>query len=113
VRFPPLDMNIPILTCISRREPRRKSHLEIRLLDFFTGMHHKSATVPVIRLNFEGEYDSSFGTHIEIMGSYLVVLLAHRSHFRGYQTLYLVDWVRGHLIHVSTPYPLSDSDGPF
>jgi hypothetical protein len=76
-------------------------------------MHHKSATVPVIRLNFEGEYDSSFGTHIEIMGSYLVVLLAHRSHFRGYQTLYLVDWVRGHLIHVSTPYPLSDSDGPF
>jgi hypothetical protein len=113
VRSPPLDMNIPILTCISRHEPLQKSHLEIRLMDFFTGICHKSATVPVIRLNFEGEYDIFFGTHIEIMGSYLVVLLAHGFHCRGYQTLYLVDWVRGHLIHVSTPYPLSDSNGPF
>lgn len=71
-------------------------------MHFTKGTRHKSATIPAIQLEFEGKYDKSFGTHIEIMGDYLVVLLAHGFPFHGYQTLYLVDWVHGNVICVST-----------
>lgn len=83
-----------------------QSRREIHLMHFTTGKCHKSATVPVVPLKFRGTYNDDFGTRIEIMGRYLVVLLAHsvrpRSwhHRHGYQTLYLVDWVKGRVICV-------------
>lgn len=80
-------------------------------MHFTTGKCHKSATIPVVPLTFRGTYNDDFGTRIEIMGRYLVVLLAHsvrpRSWHRqhGYQTLYLVDWVKGRVICVSVLPP--------
>jgi hypothetical protein len=78
-------------------------HLEIHTIHFTTGKRHKSANTPEVQLEFEGKYDRPFGTHIEIMGNYLVILLAHGTFWRKYQTLYLVDWIKGHVIHVSAP----------
>ena len=78
-------------------------------MHFTTGKCHKLATIPVVPLTFRGTYDDDFGTRIEIMGHYLVVLLAHsvspRSWHRrhGYQTLYLVDWFKGRVICVRVP----------
>jgi len=46
-------------------------------------------------LNFEGKYDYYFGTHMEIMGDNIAVLITHGSLLRRYQTLYLVNWVQG------------------
>jgi hypothetical protein len=62
-----------------------------------------SANIPKVQLEFEGRYDRLFGTQIEIMGNYLVILLAHGTSWRKHQTLYLVDWIKGHVIHVSAP----------
>jgi hypothetical protein len=66
---------------------------------------HESAKIPVIQLKFKGIYDSYFDAQIEIMGTYLVVLLAHRSRCKinSYQTLYLVDWVKGRVLCVRAP----------
>jgi len=33
------------------------------------------------------------------MGNYIVILLAHGTSRRKYQTLYLVDWIKGHVIY--------------
>jgi hypothetical protein len=77
--------------------------LEIHLICFTTGKRHESANIPAVLLEFQGKYDRSFGTHIEIMGNHVVVLLAHRTSLRKYQTLYLVDWIKGHVIYVSAP----------
>lgn len=77
--------------------------LDIHIIHFTTGKRHKSANIPEVQLEFEGRYDRLFGTHIEIMGNYLVILLAHGTSWRKYQTLYLVDWIEGHVIHVSAP----------
>jgi hypothetical protein len=108
-----MNMNLLILTCVFSREPRKK-RLEIHLVHFTTGSCHELAAAPVIYLEFEGKYDRSFGTHIELMGGYLVVLIAHGSLFRNYQSLYLVDWIQGHLICVSTPLRFFDRDeSPF
>jgi len=85
---------------------RRKRRLEIRLVHFTTGVMHDSAIIPVIQLDFEGKYDRSFGTHIEIMGDHLVVLFAHGSLLRSHQSLYLVDWTQGHVLYVSI-FPLT------
>jgi hypothetical protein len=101
-----MDIHYPILTC-SFSLNARKRHLEIHLMHFTTGTRHESAKAPVMRLEFEGKFDRSFDSHMEIMGDYLVVLLAHGSLFRGYQTLYLLDWTRGQLVCVSTPSPAS------
>jgi hypothetical protein len=100
---------------------------EIHLMHFTTGAPHESASAPVVQLEFRGTYNKEFGTHIEIMGDYLVVLLAHsapsleknlvrrmisigrpekevpRRPGRGYQSLYLVDWVKGHVKYVRAP----------
>lgn len=57
----------------------------------------------MVQLEFKGTYDRLFGTHIEILGNYLVILLAHGTSWRKYQTLYLVDWFKGHVIYVSPP----------
>jgi hypothetical protein len=62
-----------------------------------------SANIPTVQLKFEGSYDRRFGTHIEIMGNYIVILLAHGTSRRKYQTLYLVDWIKGLVIYVSAP----------
>ena len=78
-------------------------HLKVHTIHFTTGKRHKSANTPEVQLEFEGKYDRPFGTHIEIMGNYLVILLAHGTFLRKYQTLYLVDWLKGHVIHVSPP----------
>jgi hypothetical protein len=77
--------------------------LEIHLIHFTTGKRHESANIPAVLLEFQGKYDRPFGTHIEIMGSYVVILLAHGTLWRKYQTLYLVDWIKGHVIYVSAP----------
>jgi hypothetical protein len=77
--------------------------LEIHLIHFTTGKCHKSASIPAFQLEFKGKYDSPFGTRIEIMGNYLVILLAHGTYWRKYQTLYLVDWIKGRVIYVSAP----------
>ena len=99
-----MDMNILILTCVfSVESPGRKRGLEVHFRHFTTGTSHESATVPMILLDYEGNYEFSFGTYIEVMGCYLLVLVAHGSLFRRYQTLFLVDWVQGHLVCVSTP----------
>lgn len=96
---------LPVLTCSSSLNTRKK-HLEIHLMHFTTGTCHESAKVPMMQLEFEGKMDRSFGSHTEIMGDYLVVLLSHGSLFRGYyQTLYLLDWTRGQIICVSPPSP--------
>jgi hypothetical protein len=95
-----------ILTFVFSPNTRRRQ-LEIHLLQFTTGTCHESAKVPVMQLEFEGKFDRSFEAHLEVMGDYLVVLLAHGSLFRGYQTLYLLDWTRGQLICVSTFFPTS------
>lgn len=57
----------------------------------------------MVQLEFKGDYDRLFGTHIEIMGNCLVILLAHGTFWRRYQTLYLVDWSKGHVVYVSSP----------
>lgn len=77
--------------------------LEIHVLHFTTGKCHESANIPAVQLEFQGKYDEPFGTHIEIMGNYLVVLLAHGTLWRKYQTLYFVDWINGHVLYVSAP----------
>ena len=77
--------------------------LEIHILHFTTGKRHESANISEVQLEFEGKCDRPFRTHIEIMGNYLVILLAHGTSWRKYQTLYLVDWIKGHVIHVSAP----------
>jgi len=77
--------------------------LEIHIIHFTTGKRHKSANIAEVQLEFEGKYDRPFGTHMEIMGNYLIILLAHGTYWREYQTLYLVDWIKGHVIHVSAP----------
>jgi hypothetical protein len=77
--------------------------LEIHLIHFTTGKRYKSANIPAVQLEFKGKYDRPFGTHIEIMGNYLVILLAHGTYWHKYQTLYLVDWIKGHIIYVSAP----------
>jgi hypothetical protein len=90
---------------------RRKGNIEIRLMEFTKGANHKSARSPVVQLDPLGRYDTKFKTHIAIMGDYLVVLLAHykdpepnRIDPTGkYQTVYFVDWVKGHIISVRTP----------
>ncbi len=54
-------------------------------------------------------YDKEFKTHIAIMGGYLVVLLARYTSLNDIhvtskcQTVYFVDWVKGHVIKVRTP----------
>ncbi|KAI9507517.1 hypothetical protein F5148DRAFT_108863 [Russula earlei] len=92
-----VDQNLIVVSLLSR-ETRRK-RLEIRLMHFTTGTRHESAAIPAIELEFEGNYDRSFGTHIEVMVGHLVVLFAHGSLLRKYQSLYLVDWARGHILH--------------
>lgn len=77
--------------------------LEIHLNHFTTGKRHESANLSAVQLDFPGKYDRPFGTHIEIMGNYLIILLAHGTFWRKYQTLYLVDWIEGHVIYVSAP----------
>jgi len=68
----------------------------------------------MILLDYEGSYEYSFGTYIEVMGRYLLVLIAHGSLFRRYQTLYLVDWVQGRLVCVSkSPTSLPTMTAPF
>jgi hypothetical protein len=87
----------------------QKGNIEIRLVQFTNGTNHKSANKAVIQLDPLGYYDTEFKTHIAIMGSYLVVLLAHYTvpndidHTGKYQTIYVVDWVKGCVIHVRTP----------
>ncbi len=93
------------------RRPSRKQRLEIRLLHFLTGTHHDSAALPIIQLNFEGKYDSAFGTHMEIMGDNIVVLLTHGAFMRRHQTLYVVNWVNGRVQYVSRA--LTRSTPPF
>ncbi|KAH8982726.1 hypothetical protein EDB86DRAFT_323397 [Lactarius hatsudake] len=88
-----VDQNLVAVSLLSR--PSRKKRLEIRLLHFPTGAHHHSASLPSIQLDFEGKYDTTFGTHMEIMGDNIAVLLTHGSLLRRYQTLYLVNWVQG------------------
>ncbi|KAH9173275.1 hypothetical protein EDB89DRAFT_1958840 [Lactarius sanguifluus] len=88
-----VDQNLVAVSLLSR--PSRKKRLEIRLLHFPTGTHHHSASLPGIQLDFEGKYDTTFGTHMEIMGDNIAVLLTHGSLLRRYQTLYLVNWVQG------------------
>jgi hypothetical protein len=61
----------------------------------------------MMQLGFEGKLDRPFGSHVEVMGNYLVVLLAHESLFRDYQTLCLLDWTRGVVLCVSIPSPTS------
>ncbi|KAH9986345.1 hypothetical protein BJV74DRAFT_845025, partial [Russula compacta] len=93
-----VDQDLVAVLLLSRKTfPER---LEIRPMHFTKGTRHESATIPVIGLEFEGKYDKFFETQIEIMGDYLVVLLAHGFLFHGYQTLYLVDWVGGNVICV-------------
>ncbi len=75
-------------------------NIEIHLMQFTTGTHHKSTSEAVIPLNFPGSYDSDFKTHIAIIGDYLVVLLAHEISSNVHHTLYLVDWVRGYVMDV-------------
>jgi len=97
-----MGMNTLILTCIfSAKSLGRKKGLEVHPRHFTMGTSHESATVLVILLDYEGNYKYSFGTYIEVMGSYLLV--AHRSLFHCYQTLYLVDWVQGCLVCISKP----------
>ena len=87
----------------------QKGDIEIRLIQFTNGKKHKSANEAVIQLDPLGWYDTEFKTHIAIMGGYLVVLLTHYTSPNGidrtgkYQTVYFVDWVKGHVIHVRTP----------
>lgn len=88
-----IDQNLVAVSLLSRSN--RKQRLEIRLSQFLTGTHHHSASLPGIQLDFEGKYDSSFGTHMEIMGDNIAVLLTHGSLLRRYQTLYVVNWVQG------------------
>lgn len=92
-----VDQDLVAVSVLSRE--RRKRRLEIRLMHFTTGIKHESAIIPVIQLEFEGKYDRSFGTHIEIMGGHMVVLFAHGSLLRRYQSLYLVDWTQGHVLY--------------
>lgn len=81
-----------------------KGNIEIRLIRFTTGTNHKSANKAAVQLDPLGFYDTEFKTHIAIMGGYLVVLLSQDT-FSGYnptgkyQTVYFVDWVKGHVIH--------------
>jgi len=88
-----IDQNLVAVSLLSRHG--RKQRLEIRLLHFLTGTQHNSALLPGIQLDFEGKHDSYFGTHMEIMGDNIAVLLTHGSLLRRYQTLYLVNWVQG------------------
>ena len=86
----------------------RRENIEICLLQFSNGTNHKSANKAAVQLDPFGWYDKGFKTHIEIMGGYLVVLLAQyrfASHDRvvptgRYQTRYFVNWVKGHVIQV-------------
>ena len=95
----------------------RKGNIEIRLMQFTNGTNHKSAKKAVVQLDPLGWYDTEFKTHIAIMGSYLVVLLAHyrepepnRIHTSGkYQTRYFVNWVKGEVISVRTPPAMFES----
>ncbi|KAH9959267.1 hypothetical protein BC827DRAFT_522842 [Russula dissimulans] len=89
-----VDQDLVAVSLLSRRK-----RLEIRLLRFTTGTIHDSAVIPVIQLEFEGKYDRSFGTHIEIMGGHLVVLFAHGSLLRSYQSIYVVDWIQGLILY--------------
>jgi hypothetical protein len=97
-----MDMNTPSSCLFSFGPPDRKRGLEIYPMHFTTGTPHESTTVPMILLDYEGSYEYSFGTYIEVMGCYLLVLIAHGSLFRRYQTLYLIDWVQGRIICVSS-----------
>jgi hypothetical protein len=104
-----LDQNLVAVSLLSRST--RKRRLEIRLLHFLTGTHHHSASLPGIQLNFEGKYDKYFGTHMEIMGDNIAVLITHGSLLRRYQTLYLLNWVQGRVqyrrrIRVGTYFPV-------
>jgi len=92
-----VDQDLVAASLLSRE--RRRKRLEIRLLRFTTGTIHDSAVIPVIQLEFKGKYDRSFGTHIEIMGGHLVVLFAHGSLLRSYQSLYVVDWIQGRILY--------------
>ena len=80
-----------------------KGRIEIHFIHFTTGKCHKFANIPAVQLDFKGKYDRTFGTHIEIMGNYLVILLAHGTYWHKYQTLYIVDWIKGYVIYVSAP----------
>jgi hypothetical protein len=87
----------------------KQGNIEIRLVQFTDGTNHKSANKAVVQLDPLEYYDTEFKTHIAIMGDYLVVLLAHYMDPDGivrtgkYQTRYLVNWVKGHVIEVRTP----------
>jgi hypothetical protein len=78
-------------------------------MQFTNGADHKSANKAAVQLDPFGWYDMKFKTHIVIVGGYLVVLLAHYTYPNDidrtgkYQPGYLVDWVKGHVIHVRTP----------
>jgi len=96
----------------------KKGNIEIRLVRFTNGTNHKSANKATIQLDPFEFYDTKFKTHIAIMGDYLVVLLAHNT-VSGFnctaksQTLYFVDWVKGHVIHVRTPPTTFESFSKF
>lgn len=92
-----LDQDLVAASLLSTGVPMGR--LEIHIIHFTTGKRHKSANITDIQLEFEGKYDRHFGTHIEIMGNYVVILIAHGTSWRKYQTLYLVDWIKGHVIH--------------
>lgn len=96
------------------RDPRvfhgyKEGKIEIHLVQFTDGTIHKSAKKAVVQLEPLEFYDTEFKTHIAIMGDYLVVLLARYIVPDGivrtgkYQTRYLVNWVKGHVIEVRTP----------
>jgi hypothetical protein len=65
----------------------------------------------MILLDYEGNYEYHFGPYIEIMGCYLLVLIAHDAAFRRYQTLYLLDWVQGRIVCVSNLQHLFHQNG--
>ena len=108
--FSYVDPEMPLRSIDTLEFPGyRKENIEIRLMQFTTGTDHKSANRAVVQLGPFGRYDSQFKTHIAIMGDYLVVILARYLDGRlvkfppsKYQTRYLVNWVKGHVIHVRT-----------
>ncbi|KAI0306810.1 hypothetical protein B0F90DRAFT_1682491 [Multifurca ochricompacta] len=94
-----VDQDLVAVSFLTLPHEARKGRMEIRLMHFTTGVDHQSTSAPAIQLEFEGKYDMSFRTQMEVLGDNLVVLIAHESSFlRRYQTLYLVDWVRGRVL---------------
>ncbi|TDL27091.1 hypothetical protein BD410DRAFT_783271 [Rickenella mellea] len=87
-----------LVAVISRKKRGSSSRIDLLLRNFSTGKNHASAAQPDIFVNeYHGMQSPRFSIMIEIVGTYLLLLVTIPSHISSMDTLFLYNWMTGGL----------------